>query len=115
MAGYVYLIGSSTFQWYKIGKSSQPAIRMTELGILLPFRIEVLAVWKLSNYHAMEHALHEKYAANRINGEWFSFTSAEVKAIVDDMLYASTNEAAIGFTNIEQDYEIGRASCRERV
>jgi hypothetical protein len=66
MAGYVYLIGSSIFKWYKIGKSSRAAIRVTELGILLPFRIEVIAVWKLSNYHAMERDLHEKHAANRI-------------------------------------------------
>ena len=103
MAGYVYLIGSSTFKWYKIGKSSRPVIRMTELGILLPFRIEVIAVWKLSNYNAVEHDLHEKHAANRINGEWFSFNAEEVKAIVADMSYAST-DAAIGFANIEQDY-----------
>ncbi len=104
MAGYVYLIGSSTFKWYKIGKSSRAAIRVSELGILLPFRVEVIAVWKLSNYHAVERDLHEKYAANHINGEWFNFTDAEIKAIVDDMFYASTNDAAIEFTNMEQDY-----------
>src|SRR5882672_10901338 len=104
MAGYVYLIGSSTFKWYKIGKASRAAIRVSELGILLPFRIEVIAVWKFSNYHAMEHTLHEKYAKDRINGEWFNFTDVEVKAIVDDMLYASTNDVAINFTNMEQDY-----------
>jgi len=36
MIGYVYLIGSPTFGWYKIGKSRKPEIRIENLGILLP-------------------------------------------------------------------------------
>jgi hypothetical protein len=107
MAGYVYLIGSRTFKWYKIGKTSKPTIRVSELGILLPFRIEVIAVWKLSNYHVMEYALHEKYTANRINGEWFTFTPKEIHEIVDEMLWAST-DVAVGFSNIESDAPEGK-------
>jgi len=103
MAGYVYLIGSSTFKWYNIGKASRAAIRVSELGILLPFRIEVIAVWKLSNYYAVERDLHEKHAANRINGEWFSFTKEEIKGIVDDMLWAST-DSTVKFSNLQKDH-----------
>ncbi len=67
MAGHVYLIGSRTFNWYKIGKSGNAAIRVAELGILLPFRIEVIAVWKAQNHHELEKLLHEKHAAQRIS------------------------------------------------
>jgi hypothetical protein len=54
MTGFVYLIGSTTFGWYKIGKSITPEVRIQNLGILLPFKIEVIAVWKAANHHAME-------------------------------------------------------------
>jgi hypothetical protein len=103
MAGYVYLIGSHTFRWYKIGKSANPTIRARDLGILLPFRVEVVTVWKMSAYHAMERMLHEKYAANRVNGEWFSFDKKELQAIIEEMQWAAT-DAAAGFSNIERDF-----------
>jgi hypothetical protein len=46
MAGYVYLIGNSIFNWYKIGKSVTPEVRIKDLGILLPFKIKVMSIWK---------------------------------------------------------------------
>ena len=103
MRGYVYLIGSPRFQWYKIGKTSNAAIRVSQLGILLPFRIEVVAVWKAEAPSALERSLHEKHAANRINGEWFNFTETEIKAIIADMLHASTDVLS-GFSNLQEDY-----------
>jgi hypothetical protein len=103
MAGYVYLIGSHTFRWYKIGKSAKAAVRISDIGILLPFRIKVIAVWSLPSYHEMERLLHEKYSSNRIHGEWFSFDKEEIEAIVLDMSYASV-DAALAFTNMEEDY-----------
>jgi hypothetical protein len=103
MAGHVYLIGSPRFRWYKIGKSSNASIRVSELGILLPFRIEVVAVWKVANHHETERVLHEKHAANRINGEWFTFTKEEITTILEDMLWASTAVSS-GFSNLEADH-----------
>ena len=78
MTGYVYLIGSPTFGWYKIGKSITPEVRIKDLGILLPFKVHVIGVWSAQNHHAMEKALHEMYTENRINGEWFEFTKKSV-------------------------------------
>lgn len=102
MAGHVYLIGSRIFNWYKIGKSGNAAIRVTDLGILLPFRIEVLAVWKAANHHEMESLLHEKYASHRVNGEWFTFSVTEIETIIKGMA-AIQIEVATGFSNIEKD------------
>lgn len=75
--GYVYLIGSPIFGWYKIGKSKTPEIRIKDLGILLPFKIHIIGVWRAKNHHLMESSLHEIYSNNRINGEWFEFTKKE--------------------------------------
>ena len=41
MAGYVYLIGTPIFGWYKIGKSKTPEVRIKDLGILLPFKLHI--------------------------------------------------------------------------
>jgi hypothetical protein len=101
MLGYVYLVGNRTFRWYKIGKSTRATIRVTELGILLPFRIEVIAVWKAENHDELERLLHERYAASRINGEWFSFRSETVSAILSDMVAAQT-EIAASYSNLAE-------------
>jgi hypothetical protein len=81
MAGYVYLIGSSVFKWYKIGKSRTPQVRISTLGVLLPFKIKVYAVWKAKDHTALEAELHQKYAYCRVNGEWFSFDNGEVESL----------------------------------
>lgn len=102
MAGHVYLIGSPTFHWYKIGKSVDAAIRVTDLGILLPFRIEVIAVWKVHDHHQTEKLLHEKYEEHHINGEWFNFTHNQIRKILIDMRAVQVRVMS-GFSNIEND------------
>ena len=59
MSGYVYLIGSPLFGWYKIGKSKTPEIRVNHLGILLPFKIHIIGVWSAKNHSLLETTLHE--------------------------------------------------------
>ena len=81
MSGYVYLIGSPLFGWYKIGKSKTPEIRINALGILLPFKLHVIGVWEAKNHHLLETTLHDSHVNSRINGEWFEFTKEEVKAV----------------------------------
>lgn len=111
VSGYVYLIGSSTFGWYKIGKAVSPDVRVRELGILLPFKIEVFAIWRAENHHLLESVLHEKYAAFAINGEWFHFTSEELKRAANDgtllsvRVYPSDDSAQTlsSFSNIKED------------
>lgn len=110
MSGYVYLIGSTVFGWYKIGKAKTPEVRVKDLGILLPFKINVIGVWKANDHHLMESALHEMYQNNRINGEWFEFSLPQMKEMfnsipsetriypIDDVEHVFDN-----FSNIEED------------
>lgn len=100
MAGHVYLIGTRKYGWYKIGKSSNATIRVTHLGILLPFRVEVIAIWKANNHHELEKLLHEKYDLHRINGEWFGFSEQQVNEMVESMKMAAVSILA-NFSNIE--------------
>jgi len=85
MSGYVYLIGNPIFGWYKIGKSITPEVRIKDLGILLPFKIKVIGLWRAENHHLMETSLHEIYDNNRINGEWFEFTGDDIGRLVQSI------------------------------
>ena len=84
MRGFVYLIGSTRHSWYKIGRASNPRVRVKDLGILLPFELEVFAIWRTVNCIELETYLHRRYAEHRINGEWFHFDGPERQALVDD-------------------------------
>lgn len=94
--GYVYLIGSTKFGWYKIGKSKIPEIRIRDLGILLPFRVEVIKIWKAEDHHSLEKLLHEIHNANKINGEWFEFSKIEIQQLIESI----PNEACV---NVSED------------
>ena len=84
MRGFVYLVGCKKYSWYKIGRASNPRIRAKQLGILLPFELEVFAVWKTANCVELELYLHERHASQRINGEWFHFNGPELQALIQD-------------------------------
>src|SRR5208283_4654719 len=116
MAGYVYLIGTQVFGWYKIGKAVTPEIRIQDLGILLPFKIKVIGIWKAENHHALEKELHDKYRYCRINGEWFKFDFGEIKRLFELLpkeacIYSSkekTDSVFAKFSNLENDCPEGK-------
>jgi hypothetical protein len=114
--GYVYLIGSSRFGWYKIGKSKSAVIRVANIGILLPFKIEVFGVWGTCNESILESELHKTYKEHRINGEWFSFERDFVFTVVESMtVYPSTLVYRLGCdsfvaSNMQKDIVVGEAS-----
>jgi len=120
MAGYVYFIGSPTFRWYKIGKSKTPEIRVTDLGILLPFKISVQAVWKAADHHTMEKLLHSKFESNRINGEWFEFTRDEARSLIETIpieanVFLSEEHKLRKFSNVEADTINGKRVLGPRI
>lgn len=107
--GYVYIIGSTRFGWYKIGKSSTPDIRVRDIGILLPFKLKPIGVWRAINHHTAEQALHEMYSDNRINGEWFEFTPEELLNVENKIPHETRvypgvlTEQIDRFSNLEED------------
>lgn len=116
MSGYVYLIGTSIFHWYKIGKSKTPEIRIGDLGILLPFKIKVYGVWKADNHTMLESTLHDIYSKYRINGEWFEFKNSTIKEIFEKLPESSCifsakkdkTKTLSNFSNIDEDTSRGR-------
>lgn len=122
MAGYVYLIGSRVFRWYKIGKSRTPEVRIKDLGILLPFKIEVIGVWRAANHTALEKELHDKYRYCQVNGEWFSFVDNEAEKLFQVLpesmrVYPteSLDSVLSSFSNVYEDQRKGKRIIGVRV
>lgn len=79
-SGYVYLIKSPTGA-YKIGRTNNPENRMRTFNVKLPFEIEFIALIKTEDMVWLEKDLHDRFAAKRINGEWFSLDENDVDYI----------------------------------
>jgi hypothetical protein len=112
-SGYIYFIGTERFGWYKIGRSYIPHLRVENIGVLLPFRVDIYAIWRSHDALDAEWQMHQKFSANRINGEWFGFDWLEVKAIIEHSEYPWFTEKILKlgdegsiyskFRNMEED------------
>jgi hypothetical protein len=81
-ARWVYFIRCDITGLVKIGTSFDPATRLRTLqcGSPTPLRIERQVV----GYLLTEAALHERFAAQRRHGEWFSIGADEVAAVDEE-------------------------------
>lgn len=77
--GYVYLMRGD--RWHKIGRCQNPADRLAGMT-RLPFPVSLVCTIPTDNMNALEKQLHQRYAAQRTNGEWFLLTDEQVAEIV---------------------------------
>lgn len=87
-AGYVYLVQSLTaLSYYKIGRTAKPEQRMKRFEVKLPFEIQPICFIKTDDMYALEKKLHERFAAQRADGEFFALSDADVdyiKSLADE-------------------------------
>jgi hypothetical protein len=83
--GYVYVLKAETGQ-FKIGQSKSPAKRMEAIGTKLPCETEVICVIPSEDPKTLERALHTRFAAKRVRGEWFELSPADIEAIKSEHL-----------------------------
>ncbi len=76
--GYLYLLINHANGCYKIGFSQRPQYREKTLAAQEP-KIEMLAV--VPGTMGEERAMHERFAAKRIRGEWFNLDALDVETI----------------------------------
>lgn len=77
---YTYVIGSDETPLVKIGHSEQPEKRLLQIKIGSPWPLRLL--WQHGGGQRLERALHQRFAAQRHNGEWFDFGKADPVATV---------------------------------
>lgn len=76
--GFVYLVRSG--QHYKIGRSNHLGRRSYELALQLAERLELVHAFETDDAIGIERYWHERFADQRVNGEWFSLSRADVAA-----------------------------------
>jgi hypothetical protein len=83
MKGYVYFFRQVGSPYVKIGftNSESVAIRFTSFKMYSPIGAIIEAVIESSNAKELETALHKKYEAKRVSGEFFQMTPEEVEAV----------------------------------
>lgn len=80
--GTIYVLESSLGH-YKIGCSSKLAHRITMFGVKLPFTVSLLVAIEVDDMYHYEAWLHNIFAKNRVNGEWFILDYISLKLIVE--------------------------------
>lgn len=80
-AGFVYVVRAGEF--CKIGKAKNARNRVARLR--LPFEHEIVLTAAVGNRHEAERRLHQRFAAQRANGEWFRLTDDDISGISRDL------------------------------
>lgn len=78
--GYVYLLQHGTRREYKIGRTNNTMRREGEINIELPHGVKPLHVIATDDPAGVENYWHRRFADKRLNGEWFSLSSDDLRA-----------------------------------
>lgn len=89
--GYIYVMLSGEGHC-KIGKSRNPQDRQRNLGIKLPFSIELLYTAQVRDMGLAELFLHKALSPFHLNGEWFSLPTDRLEWITDGEWLAEFGE-----------------------
>ena len=79
---FIYAFLNEANNQVKIGISHNVLTRLTQVEYAEKVTIRLLGAVLIDAARAHEYALHETLASFRVNGEWFDYTSQQVKDIV---------------------------------
>jgi hypothetical protein len=79
VTGYIYVLRSK--YGFKIGKTVNLKDRTRLFEVKLPFKFEIELSDYVDNYSKVEADLHRRYAAKRLEGEWFDLDDNDIDNI----------------------------------
>jgi len=100
--GYIYVLRADNGMC-KIGQTTQLNDRIKQLGIQLPYELELVHVIGTDHVINAEQLLHNRYAEKRQRGEWFALSDADLEDIktLKYLYAASGEEVALWFQSWE--------------
>lgn len=81
-SGFVYLAHCETGH-YKIGYSVSPESRIQQLNAQMPVPITLIHVIETDDMVTAEQTLHDRFDGQRVSGEWFTLSGADIDYIKD--------------------------------
>jgi len=78
--GVVYFVRAEN-GLVKIGKTVDWNGRLQRLNTMLPYDLEVIRLIECSDYATREAAYHRRFASQRVRGEWFRLTEADLASL----------------------------------
>lgn len=81
MPTFLYVVRHGDSNIYKIGTANDISQRVAQLQTGNPCQITIHACYEFGNAQYVEMALHEKFAHNRVSGEWFNLNGDNLKEI----------------------------------
>jgi Meiotically Up-regulated Gene 113 (MUG113) protein len=91
--GSVYVIGSLESRLVKIGRTTNLGSRLGVLQRMSPVPLHVR--WRTEGGCELETALHQRFKAQRVHGEWFDFGEADPVAEVKSAAEAIERSGAL--------------------
>lgn len=70
--GCCYALHCKATDLVKVGRTSNLFGRWAYLEAECGNPLQLVAVWRVADCNSFEQALHERFAAHRVSGEWFS-------------------------------------------
>jgi len=96
--GYVYVIKEHFAGTHKIGLTTNIKSRQSTFGVTLPFEWDFVNIYKSSDHILLEEILHKRFENERVKGEWFNLSDADLTFLNEGIL--SDNEISSLITEV---------------
>lgn len=117
-SGWIYLIGCTERNWYKIGLTRRESTkaRIRAISTNMPFRIDYERAWACPDSYTAEARLHRRFHKQRLNGEWFEIKPdklPEVLAVAERIASDPTQRLTCRSTQLVNNNELLTADSIE--
>lgn len=103
--GFVYVIGSHKYKFFKVGFSQDPFKRLKSIQTGCPFQVWVVLIINATMDY--EKQLHRKFRRENTVGEWFRYRpNGKFANWLDAKLRALNIQMGYSVQNKTKDYEI---------
>ena len=113
---YVYIIGSTQHNYYKVGISSDPEDRLRQILTHCPFEVKLLfTCYKGDDAKNIEAQIHKQYKNYNCHREWFLLPSSLLPKLEQDIIKTQYDpEFKMPFNNGTSKRKLNKEKLKER-